>query len=227
MTITGMPRFTDYSVNNIKKIIESFKNNNYSLEICCVFYNRYKNNFRLKYFNEQLNDNIKWIEYYDESEISFINNSPFLPIQHGDKIKYSYQYFLYSYIFKKLNTDYDLYLKYRSDIFSDNEFPVNQLLADHINMPAIEGHCDSPFDPNRLLNDQIWIGNYKIMNSIMNIYDNLKLHNIHNLNEKHKYSTPYGIEGIIQEYVFDNNIKLNLFDYRYKLDPNRVRYDYE
>lgn len=121
----------------------------------------------------------------------------------------------YTQIKKSLNSD-DIIYKIRNDFFY-KDFPIILPKENTVHVPKKEYHAALEFDIKTVCNDQIVC----MKKDVADIYFELPYYQPKDPNiaiNHRKGKIPLkeiGIEGVLNKYLKDNNIKIETFDFRY------------
>jgi hypothetical protein len=150
-------------------------------------------------------------EYHYTETKPFSNPTCFSQGSHGHSSRYEAQweslYTCYS-TFSPLFSKDDIIFKLRNDIYLDS--PLDALLElqikdNHLYAPSVEFHMDCPFDVDVVCNDQFYIFKKPVADKIFNLpYDFV-----------FDSDTNLGIEAILRNYMSQQNITLETFEFKY------------
>lgn len=107
---------------------------------------------------------------------------------------------------KENNINFDIIIKYRADIVSNDIFPILHVNKNIIYIPHENDHTG--------INDQLVYGDRDVMYIHSTLYDRI-IHYCKN------HNTPYHPESLTLKNIIDNNINIQRFDFRYSLDLRR------
>lgn len=152
-------------------------------------------------------------EWIHTPKLSILSNST-----HKDNYKYVEQWSgLYGCWrgFRDQFGEEDTIIKFRNDIiFNELELPVIDYKM--IYVPSIEGvHMSVKFDDKAVCNDQVVCGKKEIMDTYFNFpfkYD----FNQNCLPPYYSFGNHMGIEALLRNYLYQQNIELKTFEFTYR-----------
>lgn len=150
-------------------------------------------------------------KYHYTQTKSFVDSTCFSQLNHFHTTKYKEQWeSLYTcyFTFSPSFSEDDIIFKLRNDICLESSLDILlelQIKDNYIYTPNTEFHMNCPFDVNIVCNDQFYIFKKSVADKIFNLPYNFIVGSNKDL----------GIEAILRDYISQQNINLETFEFKY------------
>ena len=227
ITHTGQWRYSNESLESFEnQVLAPLRNDGHEIHLTAKYW---KIDFTAQLLSEVDDYSLLASKYCKSLKIEWVEenilNAPnsFELIQHVDKLQYYRLFKMLELVFNDIVSDHldaDLVIRSRNDLIYLNVLNIPKKIDfDSLYIPPIEGHEEIPYDPRYVCNDQIALGNIKVMTTYLNLIKqtSTEIKYLEQCNIE-KNGNLHGIEGILREYLDINKIKvknLNLIYYIY------------